>query len=107
MFVSKQDQSFGPMGDPKPDVPVPWTLLSRELVMIHRPDFSYKEIPDDEKCILKILTTNRHGGSDVTSWYKIWEAANAVYYKCISAGYRGSLRGLGEQSEKSCDAQSY
>ena len=32
---------------------------------------------------------------DITSWYKIWEAVNAVYFKCISPGYRGTFRGLG------------
>lgn len=35
-----------------------------------------------------------HAG-DVTSWYNIWEAVNAVYFKCVSPGYRGTLRGLG------------
>lgn len=100
MPASKQDQSFGPKGDPKPDVPVPWTLLSRELELIDCPTFSDKGIPDDEMCILRILTTNRHGRADTTSRYKIWEAVNAVYYKCISAGLRGSLRGLGEQSDQ-------
>lgn len=42
-----------------------------------------------------ILTANRRGEADTTSWYKVWEAANAAYYACVSPGFRGSFRGLG------------
>lgn len=48
----------------------------------------------DRACMLKVLTTNQDG--DVTSWYKIWEAANAVYFRCVHAGTQGMFRGLGE-----------
>ena len=44
---------------------------------------------------MTVLTANRRGEADSTSWYKIWEAANAAYYACISPGFRGTFRGLG------------
>ncbi|KAL8764147.1 MAG: hypothetical protein Q9194_007153 [Teloschistes cf. exilis] len=43
---------------------------------------------------MKLLTTNRLGESDQTSWYQLWEAATAVWYKCVVKGYSGSFRGL-------------
>ena len=33
--------------------------------------------------------------SDVTSWYKIWEAGVAVYYACVRDGRGGIYSGLG------------
>ncbi|KAL8638484.1 MAG: hypothetical protein Q9228_004361 [Teloschistes exilis] len=81
MPVTTQDQRFGPKGDSKAEVILPWGMMSH-----------------DDRCILKILTINRQGESDVSSWYKAWEAVNAVYYGCISKGFRGSFQGLGEPS---------
>lgn len=49
---------------------------------------------------MKILTTNRYGMSDMTSWYKAWEAVTAVFFMCIGAGRKGSFRGLGNTSYK-------
>ncbi len=45
---------------------------------------------------MTIYNSNREGQYDTTSWYKIWEAANAVYYKCVSRGYLGTFGGLGQ-----------
>lgn len=44
-----------------------------------------------------MFTTNRQGEPDTTSWFKIWEAANAIYYGCIVHGLKGTFRGLGNQ----------
>ena len=46
----------------------------------------------DEKCVLKLYTT---GSSDVTAWYKIWEAVEATFAVCGRQGKGGSYRGLG------------
>lgn len=51
---------------------------------------------DDGKCSMKLLTTNRHGMSDTTSWYKAWEAVTAICFMCNAVGRRGTFRGLGK-----------
>ena len=48
----------------------------------------------DRTCMLRVWTTNQDG--DVTSWYKIWAAANAVYFRCVHAGAQGTFKGLGK-----------
>lgn len=52
----------------------------------------------DESCSLTIYTTDRRGEFDTCSWFSLWEAANAVYYKCISTNRRGLFGGLGKTS---------
>ena len=32
----------------------------------------------------------------MSRWYRMWEAATAVYSVCVRAGRSGSFRGLGE-----------
>ena len=54
---------------------------------------AYIMTPADRSCSLKLLTTSTSG--DTYSWYKLWEAANAIYYMCISIGFRGTIRNLG------------
>ncbi|KAL9580496.1 MAG: hypothetical protein Q9212_004458 [Teloschistes hypoglaucus] len=82
MPVTTRDERFGPKGDSEAEVILPWGMMSH-----------------DNQCVLKILTINRQGTSDVTSWYKAWEAVNAVYYGCISKGFRGSFQGLGNSHD--------
>ncbi|KAI4255814.1 MAG: hypothetical protein LQ352_002369 [Teloschistes flavicans] len=98
MPITTQDQRFGPRGDSTAEVILPWGMMSRKLspdpCLFIFPDVA--AIADDDQCVLKILTINRQGESDVTSWYKAWEAVNAVYYGCISKGFRGSFQGLGK-----------
>ncbi|CAF9910213.1 MAG: hypothetical protein HETSPECPRED_009654 [Heterodermia speciosa] len=45
------------------------------------------------ECAMRIFTARN---SDFTSWYKIWEAALAVYYACVRDGRGGIHSGLGE-----------
>lgn len=44
---------------------------------------------------MTILTTNRDGVGDTTTWYVLWQAAMAVFWKCINNGMKGSHRNLG------------
>ncbi|KAL8663589.1 MAG: hypothetical protein Q9202_003777 [Teloschistes flavicans] len=101
MPITTQDQRFGPRGDSTAEVILPWGMMSRKLspdpCLFIFPDVA--AIVDDDQCVLKILTINRQGESDVTSWYKAWEAVNAVYYGCISKGFRGSFQGLGDNHD--------
>lgn len=82
MPVTEHGEHFGPEVAPGAGVDIPYTIKA-----------------PDESCSLKILTTNRHGDSDITSWYKIWEAANAIYYRCTITSNRGTMRGLGVNGE--------
>ena len=45
---------------------------------------------------MTVLTTNRDRAGDVTTWNLLWEAAMAVFWKCLSRGMKGTHRGLGE-----------
>lgn len=46
----------------------------------------------DDKCLLKVYTT----GMPDTSWYRIWEATEAIYAVCGKNGKTGYFRGLGK-----------
>ena len=35
--------------------------------------------------------------ADTTSWYRLWEAATAVYYACARDGKGGIFSGLGKE----------
>ena len=48
---------------------------------------------DDSRCIGRILSTS--GNSDTGSWFSIWEAAAAIFSKCLRHGSAGVARGLG------------
>ena len=50
---------------------------------------------DDHRCTVTVLTTNRDGLGDTTTWNLIWEASMAVFWKCINQGMKGTHRGLG------------
>ena len=52
-----------------------------------------EEQQDDGACKLRIFTT---GSIDITSWYKVWEAAVAVYHLCARRGLAGYATRLGE-----------
>ena len=49
-------------------------------------------VQDGGECAMRIFTARN---SDFTSWYKIWEAALAVYYACVRDGRGGIHSGLG------------
>ena len=97
--INTEEETFGRIGDPNIDVPLPISTRSRKSLV--EPKLAYEFLKtriEDELCTMTILTANRHGEADITSWYKIWEAANAAYYACVSPGYRGTFRGLGTLS---------
>ena len=52
-----------------------------------------EEQQDHGACKLRIFTK---GSIDITSWYKVWEAAVAVYHVCAKFGKAGYATGLGE-----------
>ena len=35
------------------------------------------------------------GQADTTTWYLLWEASMAIFWKCLNRGMKGSHRGLG------------
>ena len=47
----------------------------------------------DDLCVVKIFST---GASDISYWYRIWEAVTAVFSICVRAGRGGVFTGLGE-----------
>lgn len=47
----------------------------------------------DEKCVMKVFST---GKSDVSYWYRIWEAVTAVFSICVRSGRGGVYTGLGD-----------
>ena len=49
-------------------------------------------IQDGGECAMRIFTAKN---SDVTSWYRLWEAGLAVYYVCAREGRAGIHSGLG------------
>ena len=46
----------------------------------------------EEDCLLRLFTV---GGSDLLSWYQVWEAVEAVFAICGWKNLGGSYRGLG------------
>lgn len=47
----------------------------------------------DNKCIAKIFST---GKTDLSTWYRIWEAVTAVFSVCVRAGKGGVSTGIGQ-----------
>ena len=48
---------------------------------------------EDNECIVKLFSST--GRSDITSWYRIWEAVEATFAVCARFRMSGSHRGLG------------
>lgn len=46
----------------------------------------------DEECSLRILSI---AGSDIETWYHLWETTVALNAMCVRAGKRGTAIGLG------------
>lgn len=55
----------------------------------------------DDKCVVQIFST---GKSDISFWYRMWEAVTAVFSICVRAGKGGAFTGLGELYTYSSDA---
>ena len=49
--------------------------------------------PGNAKCVLQVFLA---GESDTALWYRLWEAATAVYSICARDKKKGVSRGLGE-----------
>ena len=47
----------------------------------------------DNKYVVQIFST---GQSDISLWYRMWEAVTAVFSICVRAGIGGVITGLGE-----------
>ena len=88
--VAGQKLLFGP-NRPPADVLLPAKTMSCEFF------FSFKGtrlmIVDNRRCTMRVWTMNHDG--DMTSWYQLWEAANALFFKCVNHGRQGTFRGLG------------
>ena len=78
------------------------SLLSPSLVLTSLPSFSSQcgmltSAPSiglaDNKCVAKTFTT---GKTDVSTWYRIWEAMTALFSVCVRAGKGGVSRGIGK-----------
>lgn len=79
MPASTETMRFGPGGTPGIDEPLPQLLASL-----------------DSQCLLRIFSTGR---ADSTSWYSIWEAAEATFAKCARNRKFGNFRGLGDHGD--------
>lgn len=93
MPADETSRIFGPQGDPRAQQKLPMVIESCMTVCRFWTFPILTPFAADEKCVAQIYTT---GKSDVTVWYRVWEAVNAVYSICVRAGYGGSVRGLGE-----------
>ena len=49
----------------------------------------------DDKCIAQLFST---GKSDVSLWYRMWEAVTAVFSVCVRGGQGGVFTGLGKSA---------
>lgn len=94
MPVGGRAEQFGPRGDPEADVHLPYRISSCKYVG----GDSFMRLMQcvaDRSCSMNIYRTSLYGFLDTSSWFTLWEAATAVYYKCVSRGLRGWHGGLG------------
>ena len=76
MPISSELEPFGPTGDSRPSVGLPYTMLSL-----------------DRKCAVII---NGNGPNTIARWSEIWQAVTAVNAKCVRvAGKGGKITNVG------------
>ena len=76
MPISTDLEPFGPTGDTRPSVGLPYTMIS-----------------PDKKCT---MTINGNGAETMARWIDLWVAVTAVNAKCVrAAGKGGKASNLG------------
>lgn len=82
MPISSELEPFGPTGDTRPSVGLPYTMIS-----------------PDRKCA---MTVNGNGVETIARWIDIWTAVTAVNGKCVrAAGKGGRASNLGDTKKLS------
>lgn len=94
MPAGNERQLFHPDTDPRRQVSLPIVIKSCKdpLPSCIPNGVLMLAIQDGGECAMRIFTARN---SDITSWYKIWEAGTAVYYACARDGRGGIHSGLG------------
>ena len=95
MEVSKVSETFGPKGEPAPQVTLPVSIKSSKSFnlksyLLGSSSYLTATFQGDGKSSVRLF-----GTLDTTSWYDIWEAVVLVYSVCARHGKGGSVKGLG------------
>ncbi|KAL8790930.1 MAG: hypothetical protein Q9213_000355 [Squamulea squamosa] len=82
MPANNKRQVFGPKGDARATVPLPWSYMTAR-----------------QRC--GVIVDGKEPGRtfDTGDWYKIWAAANAVEFMCTQLGRNGSATSLGDNKQ--------
>lgn len=79
MFATMQRQTFGSIGDPTVENPLPHTFYS----LPHGACVAVVSIPPALR--------------ETSSWYEIWDAVDAMAWMCVLNGQVGKVSGIGDQ----------
>ncbi|KAL8752725.1 MAG: hypothetical protein Q9199_005541 [Rusavskia elegans] len=79
MPANNKKQVFGPRGDVRTTVALPWRYTTTR-----------------QRCGVIVDGTEPGKTTDTGDWYKIWAAANAVEFMCTQLGRNGTATSLGE-----------
>ncbi|KAL8846470.1 MAG: hypothetical protein Q9221_008436 [Calogaya cf. arnoldii] len=79
MPANNKKQVFGPKGDARTTVPLPWKYTTTR-----------------QRCGVFVDGTEPGRTTDTGDWYKIWAAANAVEFMCTQLGKNGTATSLGD-----------
>ena len=96
---------FGPVGMPSVQEVLPQAIVSGEATLSGQQQKTADLIfllptKGDDKCVLKLFSAT--GRPDLTAWYRIWEAVEAVLAVCVRSHKGGSFMGLGKTSHHRC-----
>ena len=94
MPASTGDLRFGPDDIPGVQEPLPQLFTGGKLILRYCVLYpSNRDCIGDHSCLLRLFSAT--GRADSTSWYSIWEAAEATFARCARDRKSGSFRGLG------------
>ena len=98
MMASPEYKRFGPVTDSKRQVNLPILYTSGKKSV---PEYTVRssaqyDIAEENGCAMRVFSV---GLSDWTSWYKLWEAGTALYYRCARLEKGGIFTGLGQPEE--------
>ena len=103
MPASKAQIIFGNRGSADIDIPIPWTMATREFPQLIESSPRCKTadyfITAGLQCVVKArMTAGLTAGPTVqTSWYDIWQQAVALTVLCAHAGKDGQAYIYGKQ----------
>ncbi|KAL9634018.1 MAG: hypothetical protein Q9204_003169 [Flavoplaca sp. TL-2023a] len=79
MPANNKKQVFGPRGDTRTTVPLPWRYTTTR-----------------QRCGVFVDGDEPGRTTDAGDWYKIWVATNAVEFMCTQLGRNGTAVSLGD-----------